>query len=384
MILSGIDNIYRYKKIYSNKRLALVTNNVASTIDGISSRVYLLQSGFNLVKIFSPEHGLNAKGIDGALQPDITDELTGLPVISLYGQHLAPTEYELKNVDTVLFDIPDVGCRFYTYLWTLTHVIEACARYAKPLVILDRPNPTGGRINQAEGPLLDEVNCSSFIGRWSIPVRHCCTLGELANYFCSTRIAGVDLSIIEISNWNRSKNLNEQGIKFIPTSPAITDLETAILYPGTGLLEGIDINEGRGTSTPFKVFGAPWINNKVLLEEWNRRLLPAIIAEAVSYVPNESLYKDEVCYGLHLHITDTKKFSPVITGVSIIQLLMKLFPDDVKERTYITVANPEGTNHFDKLFGLKYSFKKLFKNSVIPEINIAGMWEKQISPYLLY
>jgi len=143
----------------------------------------LLDAGFNIVKLFSPEHGLDVKGVDGATIKDGVDALTRLPVISLYNEKLQPDENDLKDIDMVLFDIPDIGCRCYTYLWTMTYVLEACAAYNKKFIVLDRPNPVSGSLRFAEGPMLDEAHCSSFIGRWNIPLRHSCTLGELALYF---------------------------------------------------------------------------------------------------------------------------------------------------------------------------------------------------------
>ena len=176
----GIDVFLQQAPAYKNKRIGLITNNAATTNQGIMSRVALLQHGFNLVKLFSPEHGIGTNGADGVAQQNNNDSITGLPVISLYGDQLAPHANDLDDLDLIVFDIPDVGCRFYTYLWTMTYVMEACAANQKPLLILDRPNPIGNDLEHAEGPFLDEATCTSFIGRWSIPVKHCCTLGELA------------------------------------------------------------------------------------------------------------------------------------------------------------------------------------------------------------
>ena len=212
----------------------------------------MLKNGFTLVKLFSPEHGLTASGADGAFQNNHIDNLTNLPVTSLYGDRLAPAEEDLDDIDIVLFDIPDVGCRFYTYLWTMTHVMESCASFNKQFIVADRPNPIGGNMLQAEGPMLDEENCSSFIGRWSIPVRHSCTLGELAKYFAGTKIKSLQLEVIPAGNWQRNQIADDSGLKFIPTSPAIQSLNTALLYPGMGLLEGINVNEGRGTDKAFQ------------------------------------------------------------------------------------------------------------------------------------
>jgi uncharacterized protein YbbC (DUF1343 family) len=250
-VLFGIDSLLKQINSFKNVRFGLVTNNAAKTSQGILSRVALLHAGFNITRLFSPEHGLTAQGEDGVYQTDSIDPLTLLPVTSLYGDHLMPTAEDMADIDMLLFDIPDIGCRFYTYLWTMTYVMEACALNNKPLIIPDRPNPIGGDMKKAEGPMLDEKNCSSFIGRWDIPIRHSCTLGELATFFSVTRKIDVDLSVIKSHNWNRNKLASENNYTFVPASPAISSIETALCYPGTGLLEGININEGRGSGKAF-------------------------------------------------------------------------------------------------------------------------------------
>src|SRR5688572_13780296 len=214
-VIPGIDSFLRQGDLYKSLRLGLVTNNAAFTADRLLSRLALLKNGFNLIKIFSPEHGISVKGEDGVFQHHSTDIKTDLPIISLYGDRLMPTEEDLIDIDVMLFDIPDVGCRFYTYLWTMTYVMEACAKYNKQLIILDRPNPIGGNLEMVEGPMLDEKNCASFIGRWSIPVKHSCTLGELATYFSNKKIKGLDLKIVPVKNWDRAQVTND----FYPTSP---------------------------------------------------------------------------------------------------------------------------------------------------------------------
>lgn len=183
MVKTGIDILLEHTPSWKQSRIGLVTNDAALTGQGIASRKAILDNGFNLVRIFSPEHGLSATGADGAPMKDQKDPLTGLPVISLYGEKVAPAADDLCDLDLLLFDIPDAGTRFYTYLWTLTYCLEVCASTKTTLIVLDRPNPLSGILSLAGGPFLDESNCSSFIGRWSIPIRHSCTLGELALYF---------------------------------------------------------------------------------------------------------------------------------------------------------------------------------------------------------
>jgi len=378
-VISGIDIFLQDPEVNKNLRFAIVTNNAAFTSARILSRLELVDKGFNLVKIFSPEHGISVKGADGSYQKDAIDIKTALPIISLYGDRLMPTEEDLKDIDIVLFDIPDVGCRFYTYLWTMTYVMEACAKYNKPLIILDRPNPISGNLKMAEGPMLDEKHCASFIGRCSIPVRHSCTLGELATYFSKKKIKGLDLKILPVKNWDRGQITND----FYPTSPAIQNIRTGLVYPGMGLLEGINVNEGRGTDKPFLQFGAPWINAEELKLELENKKIIGLDLHLCSYVPADSLYKNETCYGLELNLTDANKFHPVDFVVHLISTLCKLFPHDIKERAYITNVNPTGGGHLDKLLGVKNAFE-LFRSNASVETNVSENWQEEIANSLLY
>ena len=383
-IYFGIDEFIKRSKEFKKMKFGLVTNDAAVTTDGIMSREALLDAGVSIVKLFSPEHGINKSGADGEFQNDGIDSLTNLPIISLYGEKLTIAVEDLQNVDGILFDIPDVGCRFYTYLWTMTYVMEACAANNKLFILLDRSNPLGGNLRSAEGPLLNEKYCSSFIGRWILPVTHSCTFGELANYFWKTRMPNMDCEIIKIKNWNRNSLSENNNWKFVPTSPAIKDLKTVQLYPGMGLLEGINVNEGRGTENDFKVFGAPWINSDLLYIEFQKLNMEGLHSKIINYTPFWGLYANEKCYGLELSVTDAENFSPVKTGVEIIKLILKLFPADCKERLYKTNANPTGEKHLDKLLGVENAFQKL-KNEESVETNLdKEAWEHIISPFLLY
>lgn len=377
----GID-ILLQQPAYKHKRIALVTNNAATTSTGELSRSALLKKGFNITSIFSPEHGISTTGEDGAFQHNITDTVTGLPVISLYGNKSAPTANDLQDIDWVLFDIPDVGCRFYTYLWTMTHVMEACALNHKPLTVLDRPNPIGAELSKAEGPFLDEQNCSSFIGRWNIPLKHCCTFGELALYFAAEKNIRVQLSIIKAANWQRHQTAVHDFF-FTATSPAIQHIQAALLYPGTGLLEGVNVNEGRGTAKPFQQFGAPWINAEQLQHNVQQKNIPGLFSTAVSYIPVSGLYHNQRCNGLQLHIRNETEFHAVQTGITLLQCLQQLYPQYIKERLYKTNANPTGSGHLSKLLGISNAFQKLqTQQPVITELQ--QEWAGKINPFLLY
>lgn len=377
--INGIDVFLSEPGINKKSRFAIVTNNAAFTSDKLLSRLGLVKDGFNLIKIFSPEHGISVRGEDGVYQNHSIDMKTNLPVTSLYGDRLMPTKEDLNDVDVVLFDIPDIGCRYYTYLWTMTYVMEACMKYNKQLIILDRPNPISGNLNMAEGPMLDEQSCSSFIGRWSIPIRHSCTLGELANYFSNKKVKGLDLKIIRQRSWSRDQIATD----FYPTSPAIQNISTALVYPGMGLLEGINVNEGRGTDKPFLQFGAPWINAEELSKEMDGKKFDGIILKPVSYIPENSLYANEECKGLELSVTDANQFHPVSFGVNLISSFFALYPDYIKERAYITNANPTGGGHLDKLLGVHNAFE-LLKSGTGISTGVSKSWMEEIGPYLLY
>jgi uncharacterized protein YbbC (DUF1343 family) len=380
----GLDHFLEYPEKFSHLRFALVTNNSATTRGGELGRIALVKKGFCLAKVFSPEHGLTAHGDDGAFQNNTVDPATGLPVISLYGSRLQPSQEDLSDIDAVLIDMPDAGCRFYTYLWTMTYVMETCAQFGKKLFILDRPNPAGGNLHQAEGPMLDEANCSSFIGRWSIPIRHSCTLGELAAYFASTRFGHLDLLIVKVRNWDRNQCTINPSWLFIPPSPAITGAETVLLYCCTGLLEGINVNEGRGTKFPFKVFGAPWMDASQMHGTFVDLHLPGISSKPCSYIPTSGLYQNELCHGLELTVSNPVAFRPVHAGLKLIQVITSLYPGYCTERLYKTVANPTGKRHLDRLTGTFRSFEKVKTNQLQQDELLASDWEKVIKPVLLY
>lgn len=386
MILFGIDILLNTNIDWKKQRIALVTNYAATTNNLIPSRKALIDKGFNIIKLFSPEHGLNIKGADGASIKDGKDALTQLPVISLYNKKLQPNENDLNDIDIVLFDIPDIGCRYYTYLWTMTHVLEACSKYNKKLIILDRPNPLSGNLNLAEGAMLNETNCSSFIGRWNIPLRHSCTLGELALYFNQQKNINANIEIIKCKNWNRNMFQPNWQMAFVPTSPAMQSFTTAMLYPGLGLLEATNISEGRGTMKPFTVAGSVWMNNNLVVENLNEL---NINCKAIQFTPTESKYANELCKGVEFYIDDVATFQSVKNGLLFIKLVKELHEDKFEWKPYPTNVNSSGKNHLDKLLGV-YKSEKLFNLSFnkftqkINELINVASWQTTIKNYLLY
>lgn len=386
----GIDVLINNSPDWKNKRIGLVTNHAATTRDLSPSREALLKHGFNLQKLFSPEHGLDVQGADGHEIKDGKDVLTDLPVISLYSTKLAPAKEDLADLDIMLFDIPDVGVRFYTYLWTMTYVMEACASNQKKIIILDRPNPVSGNMELAEGPILDEAQ-ASFIGRWPIPIRHSCTLGELALYFNATRNINCELEVIKCDGWNRNDLFPDWSIRFIPTSPAIQSFQGMLLYPGLCLLEATNISEGRGTDQSFCSAGAPWINGEAIAGILNDMGLDDVIATPATFKPNDpnSKFYNELCGGVELEVRQPAFFQSVSYGLILTRLIKQMYPHYFEWKPYPTLVNPTGKHHLDKLLGVADS-EKIFELPLpkfiaeITRLTQCRSWKEDIAGYLLY
>lgn len=351
----GVDQLLiSSRDVFAGRRIGLVTNNAATTSPQHGMRpcrLALQQAGINLTKLFSPEHGLGAGAADGAEIGHSTDRLTGLPVFSLYGATFGPTPEMLADVDLLLFDIPDVGVRFYTYIWTLSHVMEACAETGMPLWVLDRPNPLGGLLAMAEGPMLDEQNISSFVGRWSMPVRHSLTAGELATLWNHERNLNVDLAVIKTDGWSRRQYWPETQLPFVPASPAMPSYDAVLVYPGTCFFEGTNLSEGRGTSNPFQQIGAPWVDGNALADAFNGLELAGVAARAVEFIPAASKHAGQVCHGVMLHVFDAPVYRPVAAGLHLLLAAMHNHTNEFSWLPYPTAANEPGFGHFDRLVG---------------------------------
>jgi uncharacterized protein YbbC (DUF1343 family) len=274
----------------------------------------------------------------------------------------------------------------------MTHVLEACAAYNLPFIIADRPNPVSGNLKLAEGPLLDEVHCSSFIGRWSIPVRHSCTMGELAKHFNATRNINCKLEVIPCSYWQRDMYYTEWSHSFVPLSPAIPGFESALLYPGLCFLEATNCSEGRGTATPFRIAGAPWMQASEATRLFNSMQSAhsnSVYARPIMFTPNEGKYVGQRCNGIMLHVTDPNAFLPVTIGWLLIRIIKELHPQHFQWSTYPTHVNPSGKNHLDLLSGISGT-ATLFETA-LPGFTDAAKehielkdWLLRIQSYLMY
>lgn len=286
--------------------------------------IFLRGEGFQIVAIFGPQHGIYGHTQDNMIEwRGFMDERTGLPVHSLYGETRQPTERMLEGIDTLVVDLPDVGSRYYTFLWTAKLCMIACAERGIRVLVLDRPNPIGGQI--IEGPTLHPWY-RSFVGLSVLPVRHGMTMGELLNMINLEENIGCDLEIIKMEGWNRNLWFDDTGLPWVIPSPNMPVLKTANVYPGACLLEATNISEGRGTCRPFEIVGAPYINAHRIVEEMNKFCLPGVYLRPLYFQPTFGKHSGSLCGGFQMHITDRQEFRPVKTIITFISLVKKLYP----------------------------------------------------------
>jgi uncharacterized protein YbbC (DUF1343 family) len=319
-------------KPLQGKRVGIVTNH--SAVDRAGTSIIDLISagkGFRVSALFSPEHGI--RGTQDAQVASGKDEKTGLPVYSLYGKTKKPTAEMLKDVDVLVFDIQDIGARYYTYCTTLALVMESAKEHDKALVVLDRPNAIGG--DAVEGPLLEEGLRGSFIGYFGIPTRHGMTLGELARLYNEEFRIGCRLEVVKMEGWTRAMYFDDTGLPWVNPSPNMRSLPAAIAYPGLGALEGTNLSVGRGTPKPFVCFGAPWIDPATLCAELEARKLPGVRWKPVSFTPTAQpgmpLYPhtDKKCGGFEVEIGDRTAFRPVAASLHVLDALYRLYPREL-------------------------------------------------------
>ena len=353
-VLAGIDVLAAdgYRPL-AGRRVGLITNHTGVDREGTSTARRLHEAPeVNLVALFSPEHGIEGQ-LDVSRIDDTRDPETGLVVYSLYGATRRPTEEMLSQVDCLVFDIQDIGARFYTYISTMGMAMETAAEHGVAFVVLDRPNPIGGV--EVAGPILD-AGRESFVGFHTLPVRHGMTVGELALLFRAERGWDLDLSVVRTEGWRRSMLFDETGLAWINPSPNMRSLAAALLYPGIGLLEFTNISVGRGTATPFEHFGAPWLDGVALAEALQERQLPGIAFCGVEFTPDASVFAGEPCQGVAMTITDREAFDPVRTGLIIALQLRADYPES---------WNPE---RYDRLLTNRQVYEAVLAGKSIEEI----------------
>ena len=344
-VRTGLDRVSDFRHVFSGKRIGIIAN--PSAVDGQGSpvaEVFAALPGAKLVSLFAPEHGWWGAQGAGAKVSSQQHPTYRVPVHSLYGPTNKPTPSMLDGLDVLVFDIQDIGARFYTYIWTMALAMEAAAEQGKTFVVLDRPNPIGG--TNVQGNLL-EADYASFVGLYPIPVVHGMTVGELARMFNGEGwLAGaveVDLIVVPMEGWSRNMWFDQTGLVFRRPSPNMPDLETAALYPGMVLLEGTNLSEGRGTTLPFKQFGAPWIDANALTDGLNRLRLPGVRFEPAQFTPTHSKHKGLRCFGTRIHITDRTQLTSYQSAIRILEEVAGQYPQLLTWRL----------GHFNRLCGTR-------------------------------
>jgi uncharacterized protein YbbC (DUF1343 family) len=304
------------------KHIGLITNHTGLDSQGRSTMDLLSHApSVQLVALFSPEHGL--AGRNNEKVPSAKDPTTGLPVYSLYGETLRPTDDMLKGIDTLVFDVQDAGVRFYTYTATMAYCMEEAAKRHIAFFVLDRPNPIDGEI--VEGPMLDPDK-TNFVGYFPLPVRYGLTIGELAQLFNAENHIGADLHVITLKNWHRHYFFESTGIKWIPPSPNLRTTKGSILYPGIEILQSAGVSVGRGTQTPFEEFGAPWLDGDEVASALNERHLPGLRFASQPFIPIGGPYSGQRCGGVAIRITDRSAVRSMRLGLEVAATLQRLYP----------------------------------------------------------
>ena len=334
----GSDRLFEepYLGWIQGKSVGLIANHTAlnSRLEAVAGML-ARRSGIRVKAIFSPEHGFTGDVQAGVLVPHQSR------VYSLYGAHRSPTAEMLRGVDLLIYDIQDVGVRFYTYISTLYECMKAAAREGIPLVVLDRPNPIDG--DRVEGPLLD-TSLVSFVGVHPLPIRYGMTVGELARLFNHEGELECDLRVVPMQGWHRSRWFDETGLVWVPPSPNMPTLTTATLYAGFCLVEGTNLSEGRGTTRPFELVGAPWLDAARLAESLNALGLAGVYFRVQSFTPTFSKFKGQVCQGVQVHVVDRDRFDPISCALHLLRQALDLHPEELKfqDRMFDLLAGQPG------------------------------------------
>ena len=366
--------------LIQGKTIALVTNQTGIDHKGNPNYERLIDlNNVNLKVIFSPEHGLFGEAAAGE-KVSYGDHEIELPnVISLYGKTRKPTPDMLKGVDIILYDIQDVGARFYTYITTLGLVMEAAGKLDIPVLVLDRPNPIRG--DRFEGPVLNK-EFQSFVGYYPIPIQYGLTIGELALMIVSEKWINTipSLSVIPMDGWSGNMWFDDASLPWVSPSPNIPDLETAIIYPGMCLLEATNVSEGRGTFHPFVRFGTPWIDAHELSQTLNKLHLPGVVFSPITFTPitipgmaQNPKYENTLCQGIEIHIIDRNQYQSVLTGISVISSIANLYPAKIEYKE----------EWFTKLWG-STSWKNTLKNPELVKELPGPNYGELRNKYLLY
>ena len=361
----------------SDCRIGLVANpaSVDTSLQHITNFVSSLPN-VRLAALFGPQHGFQSDVQDNMIETDHTDHPTlGVPIYSLYGEMREPTAEMLTGLDTLVIDLQDVGTRVYTYIHTMTNCLAACATHNVPVVVCDRPNPVGGVA--VEGPML-EPGFESFVGKFPIPLRHGLTIGELARLCNDTFGLNATLEVLPLEGWQRGSYHDDTRLPWVLPSPNLPTLDSAIVYPGTVLFEGTNLSEGRGTTKPFELVGAPWLEAHRLTRLMTQLGLPGVRFRPAEFQPTFQKHAGQTCGGCQLHVIDRTSFQPVLTAVALLEVCRRLAPDRFAWRQppyeYETVIPP-----IDILSGSDHLRQNL--EAEVPYATIADAWTTSLNSF---
>jgi uncharacterized protein YbbC (DUF1343 family) len=365
------------KNLLKGLRIGLICNQ--ASVDHRfrhAADLFFEHSDLDLVALFGPQHGIRGDVQDNMIETAHSiDNLTGLPIYSLYSETREPTSEMISGLDALVFDLQDVGCRVYTFIYTMANAMKACARYDKKMFVLDRPNPIGGVA--IEGNLLEKGH-ESFVGMYPIPMRHGLTVGELAKFFNREFGIGCELEVVTMENWAREDYFDETDAPWVMPSPNMPTVDTTVVFPATVYFEGTQVSEGRGTTRPFEIIGAPYISSNEYSEALNSLELSGVTFRAVEFLPTFQKHAQTLCGGVFVHVTDREAFEPVITGVAMIKTVFDLYPKDFKWKNppyeYVFDRNP-----FDVIAGTS-KLREAFEQGI--ELReIKKSWESDVEEF---
>jgi uncharacterized protein YbbC (DUF1343 family) len=370
------------------QRIGLVCNQASVLPDTFhhAADVFAARADLKLTTLFGPQHGIRGDVQYNMIEtPHVRDERTGIMVYSLYSEVREPTEEMLADLDTIVVDLQDVGCRIYTFIYTMANCMIAAKKFGKRVIVCDRPNPING--NAIEGNIT-EHEFKSFVGQFELPTRHGMTIGELALMFNEHFKIGCELEVIKMEGWRRDMWSDETGLPWVLPSPNIPDVDTCVVFPATVHIEGTELNEGRGTTLPFFLNGAPFIDPYAWAEELRKFDLPGVKFREAYFRPTFAEFNGETCGGVQLHITDREAFTPVITGVAMVKTACEMYPNEFKWRQnayeYVFDKNP-----FDVVCGTDKIRLAIENGETLEKLEeswadgLAG-FRKDRQPYLLY
>jgi uncharacterized protein YbbC (DUF1343 family) len=323
MVITGLQSILNnFPAQLKGKRIGILCHAPSITADFQHiSEVFFKRNDCRLSALFGPQHGIHGQTQDNMIEwQSQKHPVYSIPLYSLYGEHRKPSMEMLKDIDVFVIDLQDVGARLYTYIWTVKLVMEACAEAGIPVMLLDRPNPVGKL--PFDGPVLKK-EYFTFVGGASIPLCHRMTIGEMAEWIRVKYYPNCKLEVIKLKNWNRSSLYSETGLPWVLPSPNLPTLQSAIVYPGTVLIEALNLSEARGTTTPFELFGAPFINTFELKKNLDNRHIEGCAFRPHDYIPTFHKFSGELCHGMQIHVTDINKFRPVATALEIFDAIIE-------------------------------------------------------------